>query len=257
VSKVAFVITAAGLSTRFSKELGREALKCIYSEEASEQSILHRLVTQGQRLKLDPIIVVGGHRLDELRDFLSTHLPLDEVHLVENPLYRRGALYSLHLGLRKALQDAAVSEVVFAEGDLMVDSLSFERVVRSQRDVSTTCPEPITARRSVALYINTAGRMRYVYDSSHESLQIPEPFRAVYNSGQVWKFRNLPLLRSISDRVTPDRFDETNLGLIQEYFDGVTEDQVEIVPFSIWHNCNTPSDYRRAIAELQAEQGWI
>jgi len=256
MSKTAFVITAAGMSTRFSRELGRDALKCIYTDGGPEDAILHRLVTQGLNLKLGPIIVVGGYKMNEVVEFFTAHLNHPSVCLIENPLYRRGSLYSLYLGLVEALQDPSVTEIVFAEGDLLVDAPSLERVIRSRLDVATSCPEPITALRSVALYVSDTDRVRYVYDTQHETLRIPEPFRAIYNSGQVWKFKNIGLLRSICDRVTPGRYDDTNLGVIQEYFDSIPASQTELIPFSIWHNCNTPNDYRRAVAQLRAaEQG--
>jgi CTP:molybdopterin cytidylyltransferase MocA len=250
--RTALVVTSAGISSRFSRSLGREAVKCLYSEHGPEETILHWQLAAASELGLDPIVVVGGYRFGEVQEFCARHLAwVRGLELVENAEFATtGTLYSLHLGLDAVLgQD--VDAVVFAEGDLFFDLDSFRAVASGQKSVVTACPEPITAERSVALYFTPAGRVCYVYDPDHRQLVIPEPFRSIHNSGQVWKFHDLDLLRALSRRVGRERFDETNLGFIQEYFRTVAPDNVELIEFKHWFNCNTLTDYRDALAHLR------
>jgi CTP:molybdopterin cytidylyltransferase MocA len=250
--RTALVVTSAGVSSRFSRSLGREAVKCLYSERGPADTILHWQVAAANEIGLEPIVVVGGYRFDELREFCLRHLAWARgLELVENTEFATtGTLYSLHLGLAAVLgQD--VDAVVFAEGDLLFDLDSFRAVARGHKSVVTACPEPITAERSVALYFTPAGQVRYAYDPAHGQLVIPEPFRSIHNSGQVWKFHDLDLLRALSRSVGRERFDETNLGFIQEYFRTVAPDDVELIMFKHWFNCNTITDYRDALAHLR------
>lgn len=249
--RTALVLTSAGVSSRFSRSLGREAVKCLYSERGPEDTILHRQVAAASEMALDPIVVVGGYRFGEVQEFCVRHLAwVRGLELVENPEFATtGTLYSLHLGLAAVLgQD--IDAVVFAEGDLLFDADSFRAVATGRKSVVSACPEPITAERSVALYFTLAGRVRYVYDPDHRQLIIPEPFRSIHNSAQVWKFHDLELLRTLSRHVGRKRFDETNLGFIQEYFRTVAPDNIELVIFKDWFNCNTITDYRDGLAHL-------
>jgi hypothetical protein len=240
------------VSSRFSRSLGREVVKCLYSERGPEDTILYRQVATASEMALDPIVVVGGYRFGEVQEFSLRHLAWARgLKLVENPEFATtGTLYSLHLGLTAVLgQD--VDAVVFAEGDLLFDVDSFRAAAMGQKSVVSACPEPITAERSVALYFTLGGRVRYVYDPDHRQLIIPEPFRSIHNSAQVWKFHDLELLRTLDRDVGRERFNETNLGFIQEYFQTVAPDNIELVLFNDWFNCNTITDYRDGIAHLR------
>jgi CTP:molybdopterin cytidylyltransferase MocA len=250
--RTALVVTSAGVSSRFSRSLGREAVKCLYSEGGPQDTILHRQLAAANEIGLGPIVVVGGYRFGEVEDFCGRHLAwVPGLELVENARFATtGTLYSLHLGLAAVLGHD-VDAVIFAEGDLLFDLDSFRAVATSSKSVVSACAEPITAERSVALYFTPAGHVRYVYDPDHRQLVIPEPFLSIHNSGQVWKFHDLDLLRALSGAVGRDRFDETNLGFIQEYFRTVAPDDVELVMFKQWFNCNTITDYRDAMAHLR------
>ena len=254
--RTALVITSAGISSRFSRSLGREALKCLYSESGPQDTILHRQAATGSRLGLDPIVVVGGYRFGELQEFCARHLAgVRGLELVENPAFATtGTLYSLHLGLA-ALRGRDLGAIVFAEGDLLCDADSFRAVVAGERSVVSACPEPITAERSVVLYFTLEGRVRYVYDPDHRQLVVSEPFRSIHNSAQVWKFHDLARLRTLGEGIGAERFDETNLGFIQEYFRSVPPDEIELVTFQDWFNCNTIADYRRGLQRLRGSLG--
>jgi len=250
--RTAVVLTSAGVSSRFSRSLGREAVKCLYSEQGPEDTILHRQVSAASEMGLEPIVVVGGYRYGEVQKFCVRHLAwVRGLELVENADFETtGTLYSLHLGLAAVLEQD-VDAVVFAEGDLLFDADSFRAVATGRKSVVSACAEPITAERSVALYFTLAGQVRYVYDPEHRQLIIPEPFRSIHNSAQVWKFHDLELLRTLTRSIGRERFDETNLGFIQEYFRTVAPDNIELVMFKDWFNCNTVTDYRDAITHLR------
>jgi len=240
------IIPAAGVASRFSKSLGRDVLKGIYFERRPEDAVLHRLIRMGNLLGFQRIVVVGGFRFDELKSFLLTHFPsIPGLSLVENLQYEStGTLYSFYKGLQEVFKSGGCQEVVLAEGDLTLDQYSFARVVQSKKHVLTSCPEPITAERSVAFYITNTGAVRFAYDVNHKALNIPEAFRSIHNSGQVWKFRDMLLLKSLFSKLSPVLFAETNLGFIQEYFSKLHPDTIEIIPFLEWQNCNTVEEFR-------------
>lgn len=240
------IIPAAGVASRFSKSLGREVLKGIYFERSPEDAVLHRLIRMGEALGFHKIVVVAGFRIDELKLFLASHFPsVPGLTLVENLRFdSTGTLYSFYMGLKEIFQAGGCEEVVLAEGDLTLDQASFKRVVQSNKDVLTSCPEPITADRSVAFYITNSGEVRFAYDVNHKVLHIPVPFRSIHNSGQVWKFRDMELLKSLFSELNPTLFTETNLGFIEEYFAKLPPESMEIIPFKEWQNCNTVEEFR-------------
>jgi len=245
-SSRALIIPVAGVASRFSKSLGCEVLKGIYFERSPEDAVIHRLIRMGEVFGFRKIVVVGGYRFDELRLFLASHLPsVPGLTLVENLRYdSTGTLYSFYKGLEDIFQTEGCEEVVLAEGDLIFDRATFERVVRSKKNVLTSCPEPITAERAVAFYITNLGKARFAYDVNHKVLHIPVPFRSIHNSGQVWKFRDMGLLESLFSKLNPDLFNETNLGFIEEYFSKLPPEATEIIPFQEWKNCNTVEEFR-------------
>jgi choline kinase len=243
------IIPVAGISSRFAQSIGRDVLKCIYYEQQPDDALVYRLIRLAETSGFQKIILVGGYRFEELQNFLAAHIPpgTAEISLVRNALFEStGTLYSFIIGLKEALRDADCREVVLVEGDLVIDQETLNRVTLSPKNVITSCPVPITAGQSVVFYSNDAGELRYVYDTEHRVLNIPAPFRAIYNSGQVWKFRDLVLLQSILDELTPDLLNETNLGFIERYFSRVSSDLIEIIQFKEWHNCNTVEDFRTA-----------
>lgn len=42
--------------------------------------------------------------------------------------------------------------------------------------------------KAVALYVDEIDKVHYIYDTNHSLLSIPSPIKAIYNSGQIWKF---------------------------------------------------------------------
>lgn len=239
------VITAAGMSSRFSASLGHEVLKCIYADPGRHESILGEMLDQSADM-YSAVVIVGGHRYMELDAFVK-QARRPNITLVFNSHFSDyGSNYSLYLGLQKALERASCDEIVFAEGDLVLDAPSFRKVSLSGLSVLTENRHPIEASRSVAFYRNPRGSITYVYDPSHESLAISEPFTLIGNSGQVWKFHRLDKLKGILEEQTESDFMDSNLNIVQSYLQTLAPDEYEILSFARWHNCNTIEDYRSA-----------
>lgn len=241
----ALIVTVAGMSTRFSRSLGRQCLKCIYYPAQIEESLLWRMLRQP--VAFDWYVIVGGYRFDELKGTVYQEFQdmSDRIMLVENGHYKDyGSGYSLYLGLREALKLGA-DEVVFAEGDLYVDTDTFREVAGSQCSVVTSCPEPILASRAVAFYFDRAGKIHYLYDTGHNALNIREPFTAIYNSGQIWKFADKGVLERVFEMLPEQGWQGTNLVMVEEYFRQIPIEDYEIILFKKWVNCNTIEDFRK------------
>ena len=244
--KRVLVITVAGTCSRFNKELQVPVLKCLYSTRDVKDSILFRMIQLG--INFEKIVLVGGYKFDELKEYVNKMFSLENIDLIYNDHYRDlGSLYSLKLGLEKALQYAP-QEIVFSEGDLIFDRESFEKISELPCDIITYSGEPITANKAVVFYLSADNCPHYVYDTSHQLLAINEPFAAIYNSAQVWKFTDITKLRNVLDSLAEVK-EGTNLVLINDYFSG--NNNVYLLGMKKWFNCNTPKDYKKAMEEIQ------
>lgn len=239
------LITVAGMSRRFSESMGRKCLKCIYYENSPEETLLYRMVCRDR--EFDRYIIVGGYLFAELRDFVSRYLKEfeDRIVLLENEFYQEyGSGYSLYLGLREAIRLDA-DEVVFAEGDLYVDEVGFQKVCAAENNVITINRESILAEKAVAFYYDVNQKIHYIYDTTHNILEIKEPFAGIFNSGQIWKFSDGRHMRESFDAVGQEEWQGTNLVYIQKYFGDLDSSHYDFVIFNTWINCNTISDFRK------------
>lgn len=238
----ALIVTVAGMARRFSESVGYDCLKCMYQDENFPEGLLPRLLRQAAAF--DRIVLVGGFLYGELCEKVAAQLPqlMHKITFVKNPHYSDyGSGYSLYLGLCAVIGEP-FDEVIFAEGDLYLDSESFARVVCANADVITTSPEPILANKAVAFYYDTRKMLHYIYDTAHQALEIKEPFLGIFNSGQVWKFYRPELLRRTVKAVSDEEWKGTNLVLVQRYFETLAEGEYELIPFKTWVNCNTVDD---------------
>lgn len=239
------IVTVAGMSSRFSKSLGRECVKCLYHKQAFSESLLYRLLHQP--VAFDKYIIVGGYRFAELEETVRREFPAyaEKLLLVKNEQYETyGSGYSLFCGLKEAMK-LPFDEIVFAEGDLFVDGPSFSAVCGCGTDVITCNRDAITADRSVAFYFDLRGRVHYIYDTGHSALEIREPFLEIRNSGQIWKFANAERLRTTAASMPEEDWRGTNLVLIERYFGAMEREQYSVIPFEKWINCNTVADFDR------------
>ncbi len=243
------VVTVAGIASRFSESVGFPCLKCLYHEKDIRESLLWRMLHCEE--EFDLYCIVGGFRYEELEQAIDTQFAdmKDRILLVRNDQYREyGSGYSLYLGLQEALK-YDFDELVFAEGDLSVDEVSFARVCGADKDVITCNTEAILADRAVVFYYDTEKRLHYLYDTAHGSLEIKEPFLAIYNSGQIWKFADRERLRSVVECLQEEEKQGTNLVIIQNYFGELSPQRYEKVTFQKWLNCNTVDDFRKSLEE--------
>ena len=244
-----FLTTVAGSATRFSESIGKPTVKCIYNREDPAKTLLNHMLTQAS--DYDLFVVVGGFLINELEDYINSQLPSefsDKVMLVNNEQYvEYGSGWSLYLGLDAVLKiyGKDISEVLFAEGDLFVDDDSFSKVALSSNSVITINSEAIKANKAVALYYDLNNVPHYIYDTAHGQLKIDEPFTAVYNSGQIWKFTDISLLSELVLEGDTERFTGTNLVLINEYFQRLANlgKEIDIISMKTWINCNTINDF--------------
>jgi len=244
------IITVAGMSSRFNKDTKEDVLKCLYCEDSPTNSLLSLQVHKAYEL-VDEIIVVGGFKYEDLEHFIRTEMKdvNRKIKLVYNDHFSDyGSGYSLLKGIEVVSE--TTSEITFIEGDLFFDTESVEKIITSKRDVISVNYEPILSNKAVALYFDANNYPHYIYDTSHSCLEIHEPFTAIYNSGQMWKFMNPSKVREICQFLTPEQEQGTNLEIIQKYFGEYKSSQLDIVKISLWYNCNTVADYREAIKAL-------
>jgi len=239
------IITVAGMSTRFSKSVGKDVIKCLYNDTSIADSLISHILHKAEMF--DKYIIVGGYRYSELQSEIMEHFPefADKLEIIENKYYEKyGSGYSLYCGMKKALK-YSFDEIVFAEGDLFFDAVSFSKVCCSQMNVITYNNEPIIADKAVAFYLDTSKKIHYIYDIYHNSLEINEPFISIYNSGQVWKLVDKDKICETYNNMNMTDWEGTNLVFIEKYFNAVNSDALEIIRLDSWVNCNTVNDYHK------------
>lgn len=244
------IITVAGVSSRFNKDIPEDdkILKCLYYEDGSKNTLIHQMLKKSGYA--DKIIIVGGYKYSDLENYIENIVCQDlkeKITLVYNDHYSDlSSGYSLYLGIDYALSNFEdIDEVLFVEGDLDIDDESFDKVIKSPKNVLTFNHEPIYSNKAVVLYQNANDEYHYLFNSDHGLLSLSEPFKAVFNSGQTWKFQDLKLLKIANDNFKENLIEDTNLGIIQKYFDLVENaDDIEIIGLNRWVNCNTRKDYQ-------------
>lgn len=103
----------------------------------------------------------------------------------------------------------------------------------------------VSMNKAVAFYYNIDHKIRYIYDTGHKALEIKEPFLAVYNSGQIWKFSEVNKVKEVFERLASSAWEGTNLVFIEEYFNYVAKDNIAVIKLNNWINCNTVNDFNK------------
>ena len=238
------IVTVAGISSRFNRDTSRNVLKCLYYEDSPTHSLLYQIVCKA--LDFERVILVGGYLYDELVMYAEKYLSNlgPQIELVYNAHYKDyGSGYSLIKGVERVPEVA--NEIIFVEGDLYFDNESFSLVKKSLYDVITVNHEFITSEKAVALYVDEIDKVHYIYDTNHSLLSIPSPIKAIYNSGQIWKFTSLSKLNSVISPLSLKQIQGTNLEIIQAYFDNIPVSDLNFIALNTWFNCNTVADYQK------------
>lgn len=248
------IITVAGISSRFNEGLPEEQkkLKAVYWEKDPTETLLFHLVRKCSYA--DQIIVVGGYQFEALQAYVSSMEDIlrKKITLVFNEHYEDlGSGYSLYLGLEQAFRFDN-EEILFVEGDLDIDKESFDRVILADKNVITYTSEPIYANKAVVLYQNEKGQLKYAFNSAHGLLKIDSAFSFILNSGQIWKFTDIPKLKYANELFIEKTKDGTNLIIIQNYLD--TGVPYELIGLKRWTNCNTKEDYKKITAFWEEEK---
>lgn len=252
------IITVAGISSRFNEGVPEESrvLKAIFHTGDPHETLLWHLTDKCSFA--DRILIVGGYRFADLKAYVEAVFPEEagkRIRLVENPHYHDlNSGYSLYLGLREALREPELEEVLFVEGDLDIDDASFEQVVRAGHSVLTYNFDPIYANKAVVLYRDGEERYRYAFNSAHGLLRIEDAFSCILNSGQLWKFRRMDALAEANESFFLHDPSGTNLRIIQEYIDRVPAGECGLIGLRRWTNCNTRSDYQKICEIWRSER---
>ena len=244
------IITVAGVSSRFNNDVpdDEKILKCLYYDENPQDTLIYHMLKKSNHA--DKIVIVGGYKYSDLENYIGEHIPQDlkeKINLVYNDHYSDlSSGYSLYLGIDSALNNFTdIDEILFVEGDLDIDDESFSKVIKSEKNVLTFNHEPIYSNKAVVLYQNENDEYKYLFNSDHGLLRMTESFKAIFNSGQTWKFRDMELLKIANDNFYENIIEDTNLGIIQKYFDLLeNSDDIEIIGLNRWVNCNTREDYK-------------
>ena len=240
----------AGISSRFNTDIPEEdkILKCLYYEQSPKDTLLYHMLEKVSYA--EKIVIVGGYKYDDLLTYINNHVPQDlqnKILTVYNDHYSDlSSGYSLYLGIKEALDNFTdINEILFVEGDLDIDAESFNKVVEAKSDVLTYNHEPIYSNKAVVLYQNADDEYKYLFNSDHGLLSLNDSFKAIFNSGQTWKFRDMDLLKMANDNFYENLIEDTNLGIIQKYFDLVQGNaDIEVIGLKHWVNCNTRNDYK-------------
>ena len=235
------IITIAGCSSRFSKSVGYECHKSIYCD-SDKLTILSYQLDLLRKNNFNEIILVTGYKYDEIQKYITNNFANLPIRIHNNKHYMDyGSCYSLVLGIKQLKN--VVKEVIFIEGDLIFDSISFQNLLKVSGDCITSNGLMVDARNSVAFYISKKGKLKYIYDTKHKNLSIKEKFVKIGNSGQVWKMTHIQKLKQIILNYTKKDFKKTNLLPIMDYYKSVDCSKINIVLFKQWFNCNTIDDY--------------
>lgn len=235
------IITVAGTATRFNRDTKEDTLKCLYYTDEPRYALLPQLMKNCG--EYDKYIIVGGYLYEKLQKFVADNLAEygDKVTLVYNEHFKDyGSGYSLYKGIEAITEPG---DVTFVEGDLYFKANVFKQVYDSPKSVISINREPIYSNKAVALYINADGMLRYLYDTNHQTLTVPEPFKAIFNSGQMWKFSSSEKLLKAVATLSEKQLQGTNLEIIQVYFGDMNAEEYDVVTFADWFNCNTVADY--------------
>ena len=257
VEMKAAIITIAGISSRFNQGISPEEhiLKAIYYEGNERNTLLYHML---ERLyDTDVIVLVAGYKKEALQEYIDNVLSPDmqkKIIVAVNDHYADWSSgYSLFVGIDEALKYSPDC-IIFAEGDLDVDNETLDLVNNSGKSVLTCNHDVIYSKKAVIGYRDVDGKYRYAFSTSHGAVSVDEPFTMLFNSGQIWKFTDIKLLKEANEDFEKVKETGTNLVIVADYFSKENPDNIDFIDFKRWINCNTREDYRNILAGWEAEK---
>ena len=186
-------------------------------------------------------------RITNKKEFISIHRYLI-IDIEEKAKFKGGIYMEIKIIGKEIKTTEAINDYVERKLDRIdkyFEDAKAEIVIKSEKNVLTFNHEPIYSNKAVVLYQNENDEYKYLFNSDHGLLGMAEAFKAIFNSGQIWKFRDMELLKIANDNFYKNIIEDTNLGIIQKYFDLLeNSDDIEIIGLNRWVNCNTREDYK-------------
>lgn len=241
------IIAVAGVSGRFNENEKEKVLKAIYSTTDKKKTLLYSILKKCN--DFDRIVIVGGYQYEQLKEYVE-NCRTDfscPICLTYNPHYEEyGTGYTLKVGIEESLRQPC-SEITFVEGDLFFDEESFQKILETKQNAATYSRKTIFSNKAVIAYVNQERKLKYAFSTEHGAVSIKEPFFEIYNSGQIWKFVNIPRVKKLFDELPEEMWKKTNLSFIQTYFSEIEEKERKMIEIKKWENCNLRSDYQKCV----------
>ena len=122
------IILAAGMGSRLGA-LTAENTKCMVN--VNEVTLIERLLSQLEDLKLSRIVIVTGYKGKKLQDYIKTLGIKTEIVFVDNPIYdKTNNIYSLYLARNYLLSD----DTMLFESDIIFDDKIIKSLYADKRE---------------------------------------------------------------------------------------------------------------------------
>ena len=122
------IILAAGMGSRLGA-LTAENTKCMV--KVNEVTLIERLLSQLEDLKLSRIVIVTGYKGKKLQDYIKTLGIKTEIVFVDNPIYdKTNNIYSLYLARNYLLSE----DTMLFESDIIFDDKIIKSLYEDKRE---------------------------------------------------------------------------------------------------------------------------
>ena len=122
------IILAAGMGSRLGA-LTAENTKCMV--KVNEVTLIERLLSQLEDLKLSRIVIVTGYKGKKLQDYIKTLGIKTEIVFVDNPIYdKTNNIYSLYLARNYLLSE----DTMLFESDIIFDDKIIKSLYADKRE---------------------------------------------------------------------------------------------------------------------------
>ena len=150
------IIMAAGMSRRFKSP--KQLLKI------KGRFMINRVIDAALESRLDAIILVLGHRLEDVREAIGKRIASPRLGVAVNPEYQKGLSGSLKAGFQ-ALEGRRCSSIMFLHGDQpMLDSATInEMLTRFKASKKKICVPVCEGERKTPVILSKAFFPEFVH----------------------------------------------------------------------------------------------